>query len=117
MKKIIFMMLFIPLAGCGDSADLIGKGADLISDVLSTKPSNNDIVKHLGSDNCLKEYEAYWDTASNKAFASAGDGSCGWSASNHETADAAKKEAIDTCEEYREEGTPCQVVDVNGRWQ
>ncbi len=111
MKKLLTILLLTSLTGCGD---VIEKASDII-DILN-KPSKKQIVQHLGSANCLKEYYDYSDYSSNKAFATSSDESCGWSGSHHETIEAAKKEAVEYCEQNRKGGTPCKVVDVNGRW-
>jgi hypothetical protein len=112
MKKIIILLLLISITGCGQASDKISEIISIIN-----KPSKNDIVKHLESDNCLKEFYTYWEYEPIKAFATSSDGSCGWSGSGFETDEAAKQEAITYCEQNRENGTPCKVVDLNGNWQ
>ncbi len=68
MRKVFFILLLASLTGCGD---VVEKASDII-DIIN-KPSKKEIVQHLGSSNCLKEYYDYWDYSANKAFATSSD--------------------------------------------
>ena len=116
MQKISLALFVLLLLGCQQKVD---QAVEKVSEVLAViaLPSKAEIVKHLGSDNCYEEFKTYWDYEPTKAFATATDTSCGWSGSNMESVEAAKAEALKYCEENREEGTPCLVVNVNGKWQ
>jgi hypothetical protein len=115
MKKITLIGLVLVLSGCQQANQAVEKVTELVS--MIGKPSKEEILKHLGSDNCYQEFITFLDYEPIKAFATASDTSCGWSGSNMETVEAAKAEALQYCEENRESGTPCVVVNVDGKWQ
>jgi hypothetical protein len=115
-KMILILVLSLMLIGCKQEANqAVAKLAEVVAS--QSIPDDKELTKHLGSDNCLKEYKDYFVYNPIKAFATSTDGSCGWSGETMESIDAAKKMALEYCEQFREDGEPCKVVELDGKWQ
>ena len=132
MNKLLLICAFLLLAACqqkeaettADSASEqnaaeVAEAADeaaapaVVPDTAEAK----EIVAKLGSDNCFLEFKEYMTYKHNAAFSTSTDGACGWSSESLKTEDEAKKEAVASCEDYRDTGEACKVVNVNGKWQ
>jgi hypothetical protein len=123
MNKLLLICVFLLLAACQQKeAETPVEAAETTTEnglpvLVPVTAEDKEIVKKLGSDNCFAEYKDYLTYKENVAFATSTDGACGYSGELHKSVDEAKKEAVETCETYRDDGEPCKVVNVNGKWQ
>jgi uncharacterized membrane protein YhaH (DUF805 family) len=82
-----------------------------------TVPNDDELAGFIKSPAGRRVFrESYWPARTHKAFAATDGGAYGWSA-DAATAESARSQALEKCEQARDTySAPCAVVDVDGAW-